>query len=78
MLEERRAATLHLLEEECRALEAFCDENSGTGERSDEDDLFFQLPQASPSSAEVQQWVNDRETDLSVLQKFPKIKKIFI
>ncbi|KAH6938833.1 hypothetical protein HPB50_013318 [Hyalomma asiaticum] len=57
MMEERGAETLHQLEEECRALkEASSDENPATGGGSDEDDLFFQLPQASPSSTEIQQW----------------------
>lgn len=78
MVEERRAATFHLLEEECRALETSSNENPPTLDGSDEDDEFFQLPQASPSSTEVQQWVNDPGTSLGELSKFPKIKKIFI
>ncbi|XP_077544599.1 uncharacterized protein LOC144157658 [Haemaphysalis longicornis] len=76
MAEERRAATFHLLEEECRALEASSSENPAAIDRSDEDE-FFQLLQASPSSTELQQWVNNPGTSLSELSKFPKIK-IFI
>ncbi|XP_037508443.1 zinc finger BED domain-containing protein 4 [Rhipicephalus sanguineus] len=78
MTEERKAATLRLLEEECRTLETFCNENAATSEGSDEDDLFFQLPPVSTSCSEVQQWVSDPGTDTSELAKFPKIKKIFI
>lgn len=78
MAEERRAATLQLLEEECRALESFCTQNTVRGDSDDEDDLFFQLPQASPSSTEVQQWMSDPGTDLSELARFPKIRSIFI
>lgn len=38
---------------------------------------FFQLLHASHSSTEVQQWVDDAGTDLSHLEKLPKIKKTF-
>lgn len=62
----------------CRALQASSSENPATVDGSDEDDEFFQLPQASPSSTEVQQWVNDPATSLSELSKFPKIMKMFI
>lgn len=46
---------------------------------SDEDFFFFRLPQALPSSTEVQRWVRDPGTDLFKLASFfSKVKRIFI
>ncbi|KAM7306282.1 zinc finger BED domain-containing protein 4-like [Ixodes scapularis] len=78
MENERKAATVRLLEEECRALEEHCSEDATGKEDGDEDDFFFHLPQALPSSTEVQQWVSDPATDLTGLSRFPMIKRIFI
>lgn len=48
IVEERRAATFILLEEECRELEASSSKNPATVDGSDEDDEYFQLPLPLP------------------------------
>ncbi|KAM7312900.1 zinc finger BED domain-containing protein 4-like [Ixodes scapularis] len=69
MENERKAATVRLLEEECRALEEHCSEDATGKEDGDEDDFFFHLPQALPSSTEVQQWAI-----VSVVNRIKKFK----
>ncbi|KAH8008682.1 hypothetical protein HPB51_000712 [Rhipicephalus microplus] len=78
MTEARKAATIRLLEEERQALEAIFNENAAASEGTDEDDVFFQLPQSSLSCSEVQQWLSDPGTHIGELAKYPKINKIFI